>query len=536
VALASLFIGAILSWAQIANVSMLYLVVVLAVAIRYGSGPAVLASVLAFLAFDWYFVQPVHTFTVSDPEEWLALLLLLVASAVTGQLAASQRRRADEAVRREQEALQLYSVGRLLATAPDVDAALQATVDYLCRALRLEGCAILLADADGRLVTRARAGAATSVAGMAARWLLSTESGAQPGAQPRRWVKVVPPRPPGAAADPGAAHRFDLPLRAGGHQVGLLRVLAPAPRREFSREEARLLEAAADQVALVVERARLQAEANAAEVLRRTDELRAALLSSVSHDLRTPLASIKAAAGSLRQHDVAWSDAECEGFAASIEAEVDRLNRLVGNLLDMSRIEAGALRPEKDWYPISALVEDVLGRLRPLAADHVIAVDVPDDLPPVLLDYVEIDQVLTNLLENALKYTPRGTLIRVSAHAEGDRLVVEVTDEGPGIPAVALPHLFDKFYRVAGGAGQPKGTGLGLAVVKGLVEAHGGTISVDSAPSRGTSFRFELPLGTPPAPEPALTPGGSAESGNGRGPDHPAALKGGPETHYPIKS
>jgi two-component system sensor histidine kinase KdpD len=196
---------------------------------------------------------------------------------------------------------------------------------------------------------------------------------------------------------------------------------------------------------------------------------------------------------------VAWSDAERDAFAATIEAEADRLNRLVGNLLDLSRIEAGVLRPEKEWYPLSALVEDVLGRLDPLAADHPIAVDVPDTLPPVLLDYVEIDQVLSNLLENALKYTPPGTPIRLAAHAADDVMTVEVADAGPGIPPAALPRLFDKFYRVASGPGHPRGTGLGLAVAKGLVEAHGGRLQVESAPSQGTRFRFTLPLDTPPA-------------------------------------
>jgi two-component system, OmpR family, sensor histidine kinase KdpD len=503
VALVSLAIGAVLTTARIANVSMLYLLAVLAVATRFGSGPAVLASVLAFLAFDWFFVEPFSTFTVSDPEEWLALLLLLVASVVTGQLAAAQRRRAEEAQRREQEALQLYTIGRYLATAPTLDAALQATVDYLRGALNLEACAVLLADPAGRLAARAQAGRAASLGGETARWLLAADVGEHVASEPRRWVRVLPPRTPGATPSASAGTRFDLRLRAAGAQLGVLRVLVGAARPGLTREDTRLLETAADQTALVIERACLQAEANAAEVLRRTDELRAALLSSVSHDLRTPLASIKAAAGSLRQRDVAWSDAEREDFAAAIEAEADRLNRLVGNLLDMSRIEAGALRPEKEWYPLSALVEDIVGRLRPLAAEHPIAVDVPDTLPPVLLDYVEIDQVLTNLLENALKYTPPGTPIRVTARVAGEALEVAVADEGPGIPATALPHLFDKFYRVSSGSGQPKGTGLGLAVAKGLVEAHGGRIAAESARGHGTAFRFTLPLDAPPAESPA---------------------------------
>src|SRR5581483_1833431 len=260
VALVSLLIWVILPLAHIANVSMLYLLVVLAVGSRFGSGPAVLASLLAFLGFDWFFVEPFHTLNVSNPEEWLSLVLLLVASVVTGQLAAAQRRRADEAQRREQEALQLYSLGRFLATAPTLDAALQNTVDYLCDALQLDACVVLLVDSDGRLVPRARAGAATATGAETARWLLAADGGERPTAQPRRWVRVLPPRPPHerAAAHPG--HRFDLPLRAGTAQVGVLRVLAPSERPQLSREEARLLEAAADQIALVVERARLQEE------------------------------------------------------------------------------------------------------------------------------------------------------------------------------------------------------------------------------------------------------------------------------------
>src|SRR3954468_9030359 len=308
VALVSAAIGAILPVTRIANASMLYLVVVLAVATLFGSGPAVLASILAFLAFNWLFVEPLHTFAVSDAEEWLSLLLLLVASVVTGQLAAGQRRRADEARRREQEALQLYSVGRYLATSPTLDGALQEVADYLCNALRLEGCAILLSEADGRLVPRGQSGRTAAAGGETARWQIAVDAGDQPTAQPRRWVRVVPPGPPTARASASAGHRFDLPLRTASQQVGLLRLLSPPGRPRLTREEARLLESAADQVALVVERASLQEEANAAEVLRRTDELRGALLSSVSHDLRTPLASIKAAAGSLRQRDVVWSE------------------------------------------------------------------------------------------------------------------------------------------------------------------------------------------------------------------------------------
>lgn len=250
----------------------------------------------------------------------------------------------------------------------------------------------------------------------------------------------------------------------------------------------------AAQLGLAIERARLRQEATDAEILRRTDELRRALLNAVSHDLRTPLASIVASAGSLEQDDVDWTDEERRDFAHAIVEEGQRLNRIVGNLLDLSRIEGGTLRPEKGWYDLSSLVDEVLGRLRPLTAAHRIKADVPQDLPAVLLDYVEIDQVLSNLLENAAKYAPADTEITLTLQRTNGEVRVSVEDHGPGIPQASLPHLFDPFYRVADGTPRPAGLGLGLAVAKGLVEAHGGRVWAENRAGGGARFVFTLPV------------------------------------------
>jgi two-component system sensor histidine kinase KdpD len=245
----------------------------------------------------------------------------------------------------------------------------------------------------------------------------------------------------------------------------------------------------------MIERARLRQESLQIEVLQKTDALRSALLSSISHDLRTPLASIKASASSLLQEDVQWSDEERRSFALAIEREADRLNRLVANLLDMSRIEGGALKPEKEWYPIDELIHDVLGHMQSIVLDRVVRTDIPDVLPPVQLDYLEIEQVLTNLLENAVRYTPYETPLDVSVQVEGDQMVISVADRGPGIPPADLEHVFDKFYRVLGRTpGRPTGSGLGLAVSKGLIEAHGGHIWAENREGGGAVFRFTLPL------------------------------------------
>jgi two-component system sensor histidine kinase KdpD len=232
--------------------------------------------------------------------------------------------------------------------------------------------------------------------------------------------------------------------------------------------------------------------------LRRTDELKTALLNAVSHDLRTPLATIIASADSLRLSDVKWTDEEIEDFAAAIGQEAHRLNRIVGNLLDLSRIEGGTMRPDKGWHDIASLVNDVISRLRPETAGRNILVDVPDELPPVHLDYIEIDQVLSNLIENAIKYSPEGAPVRIGVRARDNRVQVRVDDQGSGIPPQAMSRLFDPFYRGELGAARPKGVGLGLAVAKGLVEAHDGRIWAKNRPDGGASFGFDLPLETPP--------------------------------------
>lgn len=508
IALISRVIGAVLSQSPIANVSMLYLLVVLATAIRFGSGPAVFASVGAFLTYDWFFIEPVHNFSIADPEEWVALLLFLLVSIVTGQLAVALRRRAEEAQRREREARALHELGRILNAHNGLDQALRHVAEHLWTQLGIAGVAMLLPEdpvRGGRAVVRAVAGLPPPPGEQTqSEWMAAPSDSATATGPGRRWVRVHDPRQRAAR---GAPHRATfVPLKVANRTVGVLRLAQAPDAAEWPAEDARLVAAAADQIALAVERARLRQEATAAEVLRQTDEARKALLASVSHDLRTPLASIKASAGSLLQDDVRWTEEERRGFATAIEQESDRLNRLVSNLLDMSRIEAGALRPDRDWYPLDAVVDDVVGRLHSALAGHHVVMDVPDTLPPLPLDYVQVGEVFANLLENAVKYTPPGSTIRITARQEQDALGVTLEDDGPGIPPAALPHVFDKFYRVSGGdTARTMGTGLGLSVVRGIVEGHGGTVTAVSPPPgrpRGAAFRFTLPLAVPGAPPP----------------------------------
>jgi two-component system sensor histidine kinase KdpD len=494
VALVSVFIGVVLGQVNLANASMLYLLAVMSTAVAFGRGPAVFASITAFLVFDWFFVEPLHQFTVGDPEEWVSLLFFLLTATVTGQLAAGQRQRAHEAQQREREAAVLYDVVRLLSEG-EVDVALAAVTERLRRELHLEALALEIWRPHGE-ITRFGAGDSAQLQHLHARGVGAArvmQRGSGPSsdehAVPGRWVRIVQPTRQISSHDDDV---LLVPVRVEERRIGAL--LLAHDSGTFAGSEDRLLSAAAGQIGLAVERDRLHQAATEAEILRRTDKLRATLLSAVSHDLRTPLATIMASAGSLRQQDVQWTEEERQGFAQAIEEEADHLNHLVGNLLDISRIEGGSLKPQMSWHEFGTLVEDVVDRLRPVTRERRLHVNVPNDLPALRLDPVEIGQVLYNLVENAAKYSPPDTEIAVDARRDGGVVRVQVSDRGPGIPAASLPYLFEPFYRVIDGKPRPQGLGLGLAIVKGLVEAHGGRVWAENRAGSGARFTFTLPV------------------------------------------
>jgi two-component system, OmpR family, sensor histidine kinase KdpD len=376
--------------------------------------------------------------------------------------------------------------------------ALQAVAERLRSELHLPALAVDFWRPDGQAV-RVGAGEDAALGALQrsaspSRVLHSGRAGsASEHATPGRWVRIVPTS---RGSQPAATSINSVPIKAGDRRIGALVLLHTGDER-FDPTDNRLVSAAATQIGLAVDRERLHRESTEAEILRRTDQLRAALLNAVSHDLRTPLAAIMASAGSLRQEDVNWSERDRQGFAQAIEEEAERLNRLVGNLLDLSRIEAGSLRPDKSWHDFGALVDDVLERLRPITARHRLQVRVPTDLAPVWIDSVEIGEALYNLIENAAKYSPPDTELSVEVRHDVGGLQVSVSDRGPGIAPAELTHLFDPFYRAVDRTGPPRpgGLGLGLAVVKGLVEAHGGSVLAENRAGGGARFTFTLPLG-----------------------------------------
>lgn len=395
----------------------------------------------------------------------------------------------------------------------------------------LNATALILPGEYGRPVTRAIASASPADARP-----LSLESAEQ--AAQASWALEHGHTAGGAvrAHGPGSESEqvcFFVPLRSGSATIGLAGIAgAPAIRRltalAAGAQSAQmdgageLFGAFCKQIALALDRAALRQEAVHAEALRESDSLKDALLGSVTHDLRTPLASIEAAAGSLLEPDIAWSEEERREFAETIASSAHRLNRLVTNLLDLSRLEAGVAVPDKRWYPIGDVIATVLDQLDLIGHTdgYEITVDVADDVPPVPLDHAQIEQVLTNLIENALKYSPRGSTITIQARVlePSSELEVRVADQGIGIPSHELEAIFTKFYRVRDvhlpwiSGRPPAGTGLGLAISAAIIAAHGGRIWAESQPGQGATVIFTLPI-PQERPEDRLpdVPAGSAE-------------------------
>ena len=496
-AAATLGVQLLETYVAVPNASAVYLVAVVATAIVAGAPGAVLASVASFLLYDFFFTVPYHTFTVRDPAEWVSLVLLLFVGIVVGQLAALQRSRTRDALAREREARGLFQVSFALATRESTDGVLPAIVALLRKETRFDRVWIALGE-DSRERVVADTGGEQPAALPTHVHLLRR----MPGEEPAQWLRIHQPSPLRAARAGGGAEAYRVRIEAATTGLGSIWGLRGRSSGEPDDTEMRLFAAAADQVGQALAHDRLAAESRAAEIAQLSDELKSALLQSVSHDLRTPLATIRAAAGTLRPGGNLSPDDQTASVEA-IDREVEYLNRLVTNLLDLSRIEAGALRAERDVFELDDLVGQTLERLSARLAGRPIEIEL--EAPPVLADPIFLDEAITNALENAMKYTPAGTRLRLKARPLLDREFVRLTieDAGAGVPEEHLPHLFDKFYRVPGAPRSSRsGVGIGLAVVRGLAEAMGGNVAARRSELGGLAIDIDLPVATVP-PEPA---------------------------------
>ena len=459
------------------SVALIYLISVTAIALRGETRSAAVGSIVAFLCLNFFFITPYYTFKVAEQHNILELFVFLGLSLLVSHLVVRDRQRTAEALRHARESATLYHLSTALVGSSGMDDLLDTVVDRLVGAMGIDGCSILM-EQDSVLAARATPDATVTPLGEG---LMRRAERARLGAEPIETAS-------------GNSDRVLLvPIRSIQRPLGVLAITRHAGRPGFGADETRLFATFANQVAVAIERNALRQERTSAEILRRSDELKTVLLSAVSHELRTPLAAIKASATSLLQPGVTWSSSDQRELLEGIDLEVDRLNRIVANLLDLSRIQSGALHPELSWNDPAEVIYTAVERVGSQLNDHVITINVADDLPLARLDFVEIEQVLVNLLENAARYAPAGTRITVTARRTGDTVEVSVMDEGPGVPRGDEQRIFETFYRVAS-PGNPPGSGVGLAVCRGLVEAHGGRIRAEPAPGGGLIVRFTLPL------------------------------------------
>jgi two-component system, OmpR family, sensor histidine kinase KdpD len=429
-------------------IALLYLMPLGMITALWGLGPGITSALITFLTLNYFFIKPYYTFTVHQPADIVILVVFLMVAVVIGQLVGRAQAGLAAATARELETTQLYELSTALTGLQDD----RAIAQILAKQVH--------AVAEGEYVE-------LNVTG--------------PRSFSFQLPEINPPhRPP----------ELIILIEAARGVLGEIQLWRAEPA--ISSREQRLFQTFASQSALALERAWLAQAESRARVLEESDRLKTAILSSVSHELRTPLSTIKAAASSLRGKEVNWDSPARVELIAAIDDEADHLNMLVGNLLDMSRIESGALKPKREWNILPEIVGSVLARMKNLAAEHRIEVDVSESLPLVPVDYVQMEQVFTNLVSNSLKYAPVNSVVCIHAQVKDALIHVQVSNQGPQVPPEDLERIFDKFYRVSA-TDRVTGTGLGLSICKGIIEAHGGHIWAENLPD-GLAFNFTLSL------------------------------------------
>jgi two-component system sensor histidine kinase KdpD len=463
------------------NLSLVFLTAVLFSALRYGLWPSIMASLLSVAAYNFFFLPPVHTFTIADPANVLALVFFLIAALVVSNLTAQKQRQTQAMAARAKTTAELYAFSRKVAGIGSLED-LMWVVTYQIAAMLSCDVVVLLPGPDG---LRVRAGYppedSLDVGDMAAaEWTWTSNHAAGKGSDTL----------------PGGKRLF-LPIQTQRGAIGVVGINRERPAL-LSPDERRLLDALLDQAAVAIERVRLAEDVDQVRLQAETERLRNALLTSVSHDLRTPLATIIGALTSLKSFGETYDAQTRAELVSSAQDEAERLNRFVGNLLDMTRLESGGISVKLEPIDLGDAIGVALNRARPMLAAHATEVDLAPDLPMVKADFVLLEQVIFNLLDNAAKYTLAGTPIRIKARVDGDWVEIAVIDQGGGIPPQSLELIFNKFTRLQAGDRKGAGTGLGLPICRGFVEAMGGTIVAGNRQDRSGAI-FTIRLGEAPA-------------------------------------
>ena len=457
------------------NLVMLYLAAVVISALYLGRGPSMVASILGVLAFDFFFTEPRLTMVVSDTQYIITFLGLFIVSIAISTLAGRVREQVEVIRAQEQQSSTLYALSRELTVSTDLDTVLAKVIEQIGQTFNRQ--VVVLLPHENTLIVRAATPGFTidQDEHAVAVWAYEKNRVAGRGTDTLSAAKI----------------RYQ-PLQVAGRVVGVLGV-KPDESNRLNPSQRELLDAYASLAALVIERGQLAEQARQAEIAAATEKLQTALLNSISHDLRTPLVSITGALTSLDEQSDSLNEAYRKSLIVTAREEADRLNRLVGNLLSMTRIESGVIKLNREPGDIQDVIGTALEQLGTRVAEHEIKVNVPEDFPLVTMDFTLIVQVVVNLLENAVKYSPKGSLIEISVSLVDNKAVLEIMDRGMGIPPVDLTRIFDKFYRVQ----RPEsvsGTGLGLSIGKGIVEAHHGNIYARSREGGGAILAVELPL------------------------------------------
>jgi two-component system sensor histidine kinase KdpD len=466
-------------WLGVENVDLVFLTAIVAVAVRFGLWPSLLASVVASLCYNFFFLPPLYTFTIAEPTNVAAFVFFTLMAGVVSNVAARVRTQAVAAMSRARTTELLYTFSRKLTGVGTLDDVLWATAYQI--ALMLKVRVVLLLPEAGSIAVKSGYPPEDMLADAdfaAARWAWDAN------------------RPAGRGSDtlPGAKWLF-LPMRTGRGPIGVIGIDSDMSGPLLTPDERRLLDALIDQSALAIERVHLVEGMDQAKRAVETDRLRSALLTSISHDLKTPLAAVLGAAGTLRDLWSKLADAEKADLLATVIDESERLNRFIANLLDMTKLESGAIAPNAARHDVREIIGSALERASRILAQHHVALELAPELPMLDLDAVLFEQVLFNVLDNAAKYAPAGSTIRVRGWRDNESVCLQILDEGEGIPAGELDHIFDKFHRVEKGDRVRAGTGLGLAISRGFVEAMHGTITAENRSDRsGAAFTIRLPV------------------------------------------
>jgi two-component system sensor histidine kinase KdpD len=488
VALAAALAGAVFGRSQLADVVMVFLLGIVVVSLRLGYGPSLLAAVLSVLVYDFFFIPPFYSFAVSDLSHVVTFGVMLLVAVVISSLTQRVRTQAEEARERERRTSVLYGLSRDLTRAQGVQAVVAAAAEHIAHVLGSRVGVMLPDGSDNLRPVFESAGIEATIAG-------------ERGVAHRVWQTHLP-------AGRGAPTFSDsqglyLPLIGSKGAVGVLAIL-PKDNHPFADpDQLYFLDAFSSQVAVAIERAELAREADHKQALVEAEQLRNALLSSVSHDLRTPLAIITGSASTLLGSERDVSSDERRSLLTNIYDEAGRLNRLIGNLLDMTRLESGQVTVKKEWFPIEELIGVARARTEAVLKDRDVRVIVPSDLmAPV--DGILVEQALVNVLENAAKYTEPATPIEIAARREDRRIVIDIADRGPGFAEGEEDLVFLKFYR--GRHRAAVGAGLGLAIARAIAVAHGGSLTAENRDGGGAKFSLSLPIEGEP-PEPPAVPG-----------------------------